>query len=101
MDSLGSGILLDPITGTRLAGPSGVRSWRQRQRGRSRWGGRNPLPSPSKEAGRRGDGAGGGGGEVTWGVARTLRAAPDQSPRPLFLWGGEFGGRGVKMAAGR
>lgn len=96
MDRLGSGILLDPISGTRVAGSGGVRFCWRRQRGRSRWGGANQLPSPRKEAGRKRDG---GGSHVGRG-ARCVRAAPDPSPRPLFLRGGGSGGGASRWRRG-
>lgn len=103
MDRLGSGIPLDPTTGTRSAGATEFVLGGE-GRGQS-WGGKNHLPSPRREAGRRGARewgvVGGKGGSH---VGRAARAAcarrlirrPTPSP-----WGGGVGGRGVKMAAGR
>lgn len=105
MDRLGSGIPLDPTTGTRSAGATEFVLGGE-GRGQS-WGGGNHLPSPRREAGRRGArewGVVGGGGreEVTWVARRALRArgASSVAPPPPRGAGG-LGGRGVKMAAGR
>lgn len=106
MDRLGSGILLDPTTGTGSAGAGGVRAWQRRQ-GAVKMGGEIIF---LHLGGRRGGGgrwgAGWGGGkreEVTWGVRRALRArgASSVAPPPPLRRGGGAGGRGVKMAAGR
>lgn len=74
--------------------------------GAVKMGGGNHLPSPRREAGRRGalgSGVGGKREEVTWGVRRALRArgALSVAPPPPLRRGGGAGGRGVKMAAGR
>lgn len=98
---------LDPISGTRLAGHGGVPVWVPKaERGAvkmGRCGGGNPLPSSRKEAGRRREGK--GWGWVGWGshvirVARCVRAAPDPSPRPLFLRGGGSGGGASRWRRG-
>lgn len=69
MDRLGSGILLDPISGTRVAGPGGVWFCWRRQRGRSRWGGRISFLHLGRRRGGKGMGEG-----VTWGLARAACA---------------------------
>lgn len=104
MDRLGSGILLDPTTGTGSAGAGGVRAWQRRQ-GVVKMGGGNHLPSPRREAGRRGALGSGVGGEGGSHVGRAVRAACARRlirrPTPSPPAGRGFGGRGVKMAAGR
>lgn len=100
MDRLGSGIPLDPTTGTGSAGAGGARAWRRRQ-GAVKMGGARHLPSPRREAGRRGA-PGSAVGEGGSHVGRAARAAPSPSPRLRpSRRGGGIGGRGVKMAAGR
>lgn len=102
MDRLGSGIPLDPTTGTRSAGATEFVLGGE-GRGQS-WGGGNHLPSPRTEAGRRGVLGSRvlGGGRKSRGSrgARCVRAAPHPSPHPLPVGRGGWG-RGVKMAAGR
>lgn len=103
MDRLGSGIPLDPTTGTRSAGATEFVLGGE-GRGQS-WGVEIIF---LHLGGRRGGevlGSGvlwGGREEVTWVARRALRArgASSVAPPPPRGAGG-VGGRGVKMAAGR
>lgn len=104
MDRLGSGIPLDPTTGTRSAGATEFVLGGE-GRGQS-WGGGNHLPSPRREAGRRGARewgvVGGRGGRKSRGSrgARCVRAAPHPSPHPLPVGRGGLGGGASRWRRG-
>lgn len=105
MDRLGSGILLDPTTGTGSAGAGGVRAWQRRQ-GAVKMGGEIiflHLGGRRGGGGRWGAGWGGGRGRKSRGAcgARCVRAAPHPSPHPLPSGGaGGLGGGASRWRRG-